>query len=170
MSNKNRKRRVVILADAQTHMMPALFAVLALCVLLGLVSGCSKSGKKDTAEFDPGGGFAEDMRDTVEDEIEDPDKKAEMLVLVDQMAKDVEEMDRVVQKLYADINRLNDNYNASPEEFRKVIAEFEASRKEVRDRIVDNRFKMRDLSTPEEWKGITHKKDGLYQKTLRQPS
>lgn len=150
---------------------PSLFAVLTLCALLGLTYGCSKFGKKDEAKFKPGNEYVEDARDRVSKNIEDPDKKTAMLALVDQVEKDLLEVDRVVQKFYANIGALNDNYNASPDEYRKVISEFEADQNEVRDRIIDIRFKMRDLSTAEEWKELTHyrKRKSLYKQTIRQP-
>ncbi len=150
---------------------PSLFAVLALCVLLGLTYGCSKFGKKEKAGFEPGTEWVDDMRARVAENIEDPGKKTRMLALVDQVEKDLLEVDRVVQKLYIDLDTLGDNYNSTPEEYRMVISEFEADRKEVRDRIIDSRFKMRDLSTPETWKELTdiRKRKGLYKQTIRQP-
>jgi|GEM_PF-1382161 len=148
---------------------PSLIAVLALCVLLGLSYGCSKIGKKD--EFKPGNEWIEDMRARVAENIEDPGKKTRMLALVDQVNKDLYELDRVVRKLYADLDALGDNYDATPEEFQKAISEFEADRKKLVDRIIDSRFKMRDLSTPEQWNDLTDikKKEGLYKQTIRQP-
>ena len=150
---------------------PSFLTVLALCVMLGLTYGCSKFGKKDEAKFKPGNEYVEDARDRVSKNIEDPDKKTAMLALVDQVEKDLLEVDRVVQKFYANIGALNDNYNASPDEYRKVISEFEADQNEVRGRIIDIRFKMRDLSTAEEWKELTDikKRKGLYKQTIRQP-
>ena len=153
----------------KTYDWPSLFSVLALCVLLGLVSGCSMFGKK--AEFEPGSEWVEDMRERVRETIEDSDKQTEMMALVVQVERDLFELDRVVRTLYADLRTLNDNYNATPEEFRKVISDFEADRKIVQDRITDSGFKMRDLSTPEEWKELTDikKRKGLYKQTIRQP-
>jgi len=150
---------------------PLLFAVLALCVLLGLTSGCSKFGKKEKAEFKPGSAWLEDMQARVEENIEDPDKKTRMLALLDQTEKDLLEVDRVVRKLYADLSTLSENYNSSPEEFRMIISGFEANRRDVRDRIIETRFEMRDMSTPEEWKKLTDnsKRKGLYRQTIRQP-
>jgi hypothetical protein len=150
---------------------PPLFAVLALCVLLGLTYGCSKFGKKDEAKFKPGNEYVEDMRDRVAENIKDPDKKTAMLAIVDQIEKDLWEVDRIVQKLYADVYALSENYNSTPDEFRKVISEFEAERQKTGDRIMDSRFKMRDLSTPEEWKKMTHysKRKGPHKQTFRPP-
>ena len=149
----------------------ALLAILSLCVLFGLFTGCSKIGKKEKAEFKPGSAWIVDMRDRIEDNIQDPDKKTRMLALVDQTETDLLEVDRVVRKLYADLSSLGENYNSTPEQFRKVISEFEASRRQVRERIIDSRFKMRELSTPDEWKKLTDnsKRKGLYQQTIRQP-
>jgi hypothetical protein len=46
---------------------PLLSAVLTLCVLLGLTSGCSRFGKKEKAEFKPGSAWLEDMQARVEE-------------------------------------------------------------------------------------------------------
>ena len=67
--------------------LPAVVAISALCVLFGLTTGCSTSGKKETAEFKPGNEWIEDMRARVAENIEDPDKKTDMLALVDQIEK-----------------------------------------------------------------------------------
>jgi hypothetical protein len=148
-----------------------LLALISLCVLFALISGCSKVGKKEKAEFKPGSVWIEDMRNRIEDNIQDPDKKNSMLALVDQTEKDLLEVDQAVRKLYADFSSLSENYNSTPEEFRKVISEFENSRRAVRDRIIETRFEMRDMSTPAEWKKLTDnsKRKGLYRQTIRQP-
>ena len=155
----------------KTYRWPSLIAVFALCFLLGLTYGCSKFGKKETAEFNPGGKWLADMRARVEENIEDPDKKTRMLDLVDRTEQDVMEIDRAVMKLYADISTLGENYDASPEAFREIMTEFETDRIKIRDRIIDTRFAMRDLATPEEWERLTDnsKKKGLFQQTIRQP-
>ena len=154
-----------------TYGWSSLFALLSLCVLLGLLSGCSTFGKKEKAEFEPGTVWIEDMRARVEGNIEDQNKKTLMLALVDQTEKDVQEVDRLIWKLYADFSELSENYHSTPDEFRTVITEFEANRNEVRVRIIGSRFKMRDLSTSEEWKKLTDysKKKGLYKQTIRPP-
>ena len=150
---------------------PSLFAVSALCMMLVFASGCSKFGKKETAEFKQGDAWLTDMRGRVEENIEDADKKTRMLDLVDRTEQDVMEIDRIVKKLYTDISILGENYDASPEAFREILTEFEADRIEIRDRIIDTRFAMRDLATPEEWGRLTDnsKKKGLYQQTIGQP-
>ena len=114
-----------------TYGWPSLFAVLAVCVLLGLTFtyGCGKIRKKDA--FEPGNEWIEDMRDRVSENVDDPGKRTRMLALVDQFEKDLLEVDR----------------------------------------IIDSRFKMRDLSTPETWEKLTDikKRKGLYKQTIRQP-
>ena len=154
-----------------TYGWPSLFAVLALCVMLGLTHGCGKFGKKDEAKFKPGNEWIEDMRGRVAENVADPGKKTRILAFVDQIEKDLLEVDRVVQQLYIDLDSLGENYNSTPDEFRMVFSKFEADRQKVQDRTIDSRFKMRDLSTGEEWEELTDikKRKGLYKQTLRQP-
>lgn len=150
---------------------PSLFAALAVCILLGLTYGCGKLGKKDEAKFKPGNEWVEDMRGRISENIKDPGKKTRMFAIVDQVEKDLLELDRVVRKLYIDLDTLGDDYNSTQEQFRAVIAQFETDRKKVADRIIDSRFKMRDLSTPEAWEELTdiRKRKGLYKQSIRQP-
>ncbi len=94
-----------------------------------------------------------------------------MSVLFDHLYKYLFELHRDAQQLYIDLDTLGDDYNSTQEQFRAVIAQFEADRKKVVDRIMDSRFKMRDLSTPEAWEELTdiRKRKGLYKQTIRQP-
>lgn len=154
-----------------TYGWSSLFAVFSLCLLLGLISGCSTVGKKEKPEFEPGSEWLEDMRARVEQNIENQNKKTRMLALVNQTEKDLLEVDRLVRKLYTDLSTLGENYSSTPEEFRMVISEFESNRREVRARIIESRFKMRDISTSEEWKKLTDnsKRKGLYKQMISQP-
>ncbi len=111
------------------------------------------------------------MRARVEQNIENQNKKTRMLALVNQTEKDLLEVDRLVRKLYTDLSTLGENYSSTPEEFRMVISEFESNRREVRARIIESRFKMRDISTSDEWKKLTDnsKRKGLYKQMISQP-
>ena len=152
-----------------TYGWPLFLKALALCVLLGHTYGCVLF-KKD--KFEPGGDWTEDMRGRVAENIKDPGKRTRMMALVDEIEKDLMEIDKVVRKLYIDLDTLGDNYDATPEAFQAVIAQFEYDQEKVRGQIIDTRFKMRDLSTLEEWKKLTDvkKRKGLYKQTIRQPS
>jgi hypothetical protein len=111
------------------------------------------------------------MRGRIEATIQDSDRKARMLALVDDTERDLAEMDRLIQQLYTDISALGEDYHTTPEAFELAIAEFEERRSEVRDRVIDTRFKMKEMSTPEEWKKLTDnsKRKGLYNQAVRQP-
>jgi hypothetical protein len=74
-----------------------LLALISLCFLFGLISGCSKAGKKEKAELKPGSAWIEDMRYRVEYTIQDPDRKTSMLALVDQTEKDLLENEQRLQ-------------------------------------------------------------------------
>jgi hypothetical protein len=143
--------------------------VLTLCVLFGLVSACNRFGKKDEPDFEPGIEWIVDMRERIDEDIENPEKQTRMFAVVDQVEIDLTDLDRVVQKLYRDLANLTDDYHSTREDYRKTIAEFEAGTVEVRDRIIERRFKMRDLSTPEDWEKLTdyRERKGLYRQSIR---
>ena len=114
-----------------------------------------KNEKKEKETFIPGNEWVEEMRTRIETVISEPAKKNNMLSIVKETERDLLELDRVIQKFYADMGKLKDNYGASREDFARAISEFEAERKIVGQRIIDKRFQMRDLSTPEEWQRLT---------------
>ena len=143
-----------------------------LVALIALPLGCGGTDEKSADAYKPGNEWLEDMRERTVDAIEDPGKRAEILAMVDQLEKELITLDRVVQSLYADFDDLNKNYNSVPAHFYAAIAQFETDQKKVRGQIIDTRFKMRDLSTLEEWKKLTDvkKRKGLYKQTIRQPN
>jgi hypothetical protein len=109
-------------------------------------------GKKKEAKFVPGEEWVTDMRGRVEASIADPDKKTQMMLLVDQMGTGLLELDRAVLKHYSNLRKIDRNYHSTHEDFKKAFADFNANRYQIRDRIIEARFKMRALSTTEEWK------------------
>ena len=129
--------------------------VLAVFVASGIIYGCGGAGKKEDSKFEVGHEWVEDMRERISEVIQDQGRKSEMLAIVDRVEKDLMELDRIVVTLYTDLGRLTDDYDSTPDDFQEVIAKFQADREVVRDRIFDNDFKMRDLSTPDEWRDLT---------------
>ena len=93
------------------------------------------------------------------------------MLLVDQMGIGLIELDRVVLKHYSNLKKISRNYHSTPEDFKKAFADFNSNRYQIRDQIIEARFKMRDLSTTEEWKKLTDikKKNGLFKESLRFP-
>ena len=133
----------------------SLSAALAMCLLLGLVSGCSMFGKKEATYFEEENEWVQDMRERIADSIEDKDKKTEMLAIIDRLGEDLIELAEITIKLYADFVKLDDSYYSTPEDYQQIISEFESDLQKVHDRIIDRRFTLIDLTTPEEWDYLT---------------
>ena len=139
--------------------------------LVGVPLGCGGTDEKSADAFKPGIEWLEDMRERVSENIAEPDRRAKIMVMVDQLAEDLVTLDQAVQKLYTDLDALNKDYDATPEDFKAAIAKFEADREIARVRIMDTRFNIRSMSTQEEWEDLTdvRKRKGLYKQTIRLP-
>jgi len=132
-----------------------LFITLSMCALIGLVLGCSASSKKEKSGEEARNEWVQDMREGIIDSIEDPGTKNNMLAVVDQIGKDHSELAAITRSLYVDFIKLDDKYDATPEDYENIISEFEERYQVVVSRIIEKRFKIRDMATPEEWEDLT---------------
>ena len=132
-----------------------IFSVMVVAAVLAFVPGCSKFGKKDATMYEKQNEWIQDMEERIADHIKDPATRTEMLVIVDQVGQDVLELIIITRKLYADFIKLDDSYTATPEDYQKLISEFEADHKIVSERVIESRFKLKDLTTPQEWDDLT---------------
>ena len=142
---------------------------LAFILLFYLTFGCSRGIKK--AEFEPGEEWITDMRERIEASIDEPNKKNQMLLMVDQIEDDLIKLNQTIRKHYADLFTIDRNYEALPEDFRKQFAHFNRSRYQIRNQIIETRFQLKELVTPEEWKKLTDvsKKKGLFKISIQFP-
>ena len=145
-----------------------IFAALVLAILLALVPGCSKFGKKDATIYEKQNEWIQDMEERIVDHIKDPATRTEMMVIVDQVGQDLVELVTMTRKLYVDFAKLDDSYTATPEDYQKLISEFEANHKVVSERVIESRFNLKDLTTPEEWDELTDSGDneGVFRMTI----
>jgi peptidoglycan hydrolase CwlO-like protein len=150
---------------------PVQLFISLVAILLIFAVGCDKSKKKDKAEVDPRQEWADDMRGRVNDNIADTDKKKKVLALVDEMERDLHELDRHVQKVESKFFEVDSNYNATDEDLRGVFEQVNILRKDYRERFMNARFEMRDLVTPDEWEELTDAKKSktLYMEWQRYP-
>ncbi len=146
-----------------------LTVILMLCVLI-LMPGCSKK-KKQASESLPGQEWLTDMRARVEKTITDPGKKSEFMGLLGQEERALRELHEDAGKFFSDIKATDRNYNSTPEDFKKLFAEYNAKRKQHRDQSIEVRFKMRALVTAKEWEKIADfsKRKGLFNQVIQHP-
>lgn len=143
-------------------------AALVIAAVLALVPGCSKFGKKDRTIYEKQNQWIQYMEEQIADHIKDPETRTEMLVIVDQVGQDLSELIIITRKLYTDFVKLDESYTATPEDYQKLLSEFEADRKLVSERVIEGRFKLKDLTTPQEWEALTDPGDdtGVFRMTI----
>ena len=153
----------------KNNYIPALTFIIFL-VFLCFSIGCSKGIKK--AELASGEEWIADMRERIEASISDSDKKKRMLSKVDQMGTELMDLNQLIQKHFSTLYKIDRNYESTPEDFRRAMKNFNTDRYQIRDRIVDAGFQIRELATPEEWQKLTDmsKKKGLYKEAMQYPS
>jgi len=132
--------------------------VLSVVGMLAL-GGCSghhhhygMEGGKSDAYWQKG---QQDMAGVVDRTMKDPAKAAQVKAIVGEIVTELKagrEQERTAHRqLYA----LSANYAATAEEFTKVMDEANNQRMKTSSKILGLRFKMKDLMTAEEWKGLS---------------
>ena len=150
---------------------PRLFLLpFSLLLIFILLSGCSK-GQKKQAPLLAGQDWLDDMRGRIEKHIDDPAKKAQMLELVEQDEKTLKEIFHETKTFYRAVYTLDKNYNSTQDDFRKLSADYNATRDRLRNQTVENRFKTKALTTPEEWSHVSDisKGSGLFEQLIQYP-
>jgi len=141
--------------------------LLMLCTAL-IVTACSRGPQAPTV---PGEEWATDLRSRIERHIGNPQKKNQLMGLVDQEMALFQKLaeDTVVYKRKLLV--VDKNYNSTPDDFRAVFSEFNQKRISLRSQSMDIRFKMQALCTPEEWQGISHFRagKGLFNQLIPSP-
>lgn len=97
----------------------------------------------------------QDMAGLIDRTVKDPAKATQVKAIVGEIVTELKagrEQERAAHRqLYA----LSANYAATPEEFTKVMDEANNQRMKTSSKILGLRFKMKDLMTADEWKGLS---------------
>ena len=95
-----------------------------------------------------------EMMAAVEKAVPDPEKakrvQAALTEIVEEAKQSYQQGREYHQKLYD----LNANYNATPEDFTKILDELNNGRMRTGAKILAIRFKMKEMLTAEEWKAM----------------
>ena len=136
--------------------------------LLLLFIGCSK---KKTTEFEPGRDWLQTMRKQIIETIADSDRKDTLLKVVSQFDLALGQMDRSVQDFYKKLIAVDENYHSTAKDFQNVFDDFNQKRMSFRERLIDLRFQMVNLTSPEEWNQLADigNKETLFLNWQRQP-
>jgi len=144
----------------------SIFLAALLVLLSSSLVGCG--GKKTESAYGPGHEWVGDMRDRIEDEIDDPQKVTDLLAVVDKIEATVIDLDDEVKEYYVTLTALDKNYNTTREEFQEAIDEFNAKRHQYSKKLLEYLFEMRQIAGKEDWKTLSDIDKTLYESWQRE--
>ncbi len=104
-----------------------------------------------------GGGndyLPKDLNKRVKAEISDKQVRKEVNALVKQMNADVAEYRKDVEAYAHEGMSLNVEYDAEHERFEALVDKIVGSREEIQKKLLDDRYRLVDLLTEEQWNAI----------------
>jgi len=113
--------------------------------------GMMESGKSD-AYWQKG---QQDMAGLIDRTVKDPAKATEVKALVGEIVTELKTSREQERAYHRQLYTLNASYTASPEEFTKILDEANNQRMKTSAKILGLRFKMKELMTADEWKGLS---------------
>ena len=129
-----------------------------------LFCGCShqKILKRDSNQQ-----VLEEMRAYIKT-IPDPERIEQLIEQLDILKQDVTELSRATQQYHTDVRMLFNDYDATQTDFRNLLDEFNTTRKRLQQKILTSNFKMKKLTTPEEWQTIAELEEKAISKLSHQ--
>ena len=143
------------------------FKFVKVFVVLGLILLMNGCAHQQVSEEQSRQQMLEEMRACLE-KIPDPDRREQLSTLMNTLEQDLAELSQAVDKFGADVQRLNTNYDASKEDFHKIFDQFNTSRKRLQQEILASHYKMKELTTPEEWEDLADLEKEALAKIIRQ--
>jgi Spy/CpxP family protein refolding chaperone len=134
--------------------------VLTICaiVLLMTASACSRP-HPSTATYGDGETAMErgtkKMEDLIEKTVKDPDKARKVKAVVNDIVEEAKQSSKQKREAHRKLYTLNADYNAAPEDFLKILDDSNNQSMQSASRILGLRYKIKEMLTPEEWKGLT---------------
>jgi thiamine biosynthesis lipoprotein ApbE len=143
--------------------MKAMKLWLVFCTLTVLtVAGCGRHhgmGPYGRGDMDAVGDKANrEMSELIDKTVQDPERAKRARAIVAEIVEEVKQLYRQNRQHHRKLYELNENYQATPEEFMKILDEVNNSRMRSGAKILGMRFKLKELLTAEEWKALT---DGM---------
>ena len=118
------------------------------------VSLVACGGKEAVAPEDVEREAIDDFRQTIEEVIEDPDREAEIMALVDGLYGDFRNLRESVTKRRTELRRLNADYDATREQFGEFIEVIDAEIKAERKSVTQRRIALVEATTEQEWDAL----------------
>jgi uncharacterized coiled-coil DUF342 family protein len=149
--------------------MRVLMAVLSCALFVGLSAvGCSRyyetegyKGHGREMSSAHGGPSVEAVvprvKKLIEETVKDPNRAKQVEDILQELITEVKKTNEETRGFHEQLNALNADYDAKREQFEKIVSQLNNTRSERAQKIIDMRFKIRDLLTVEEWKDLNDK-------------
>jgi Spy/CpxP family protein refolding chaperone len=141
----------------QASLLAWLFAVTIL-----MTAGCGSHhhgmgypGRGDEYAAEKG---VQEMAALIDKTVQDPEKAKQVQTIVGDIITEVKHTSRQNRDYHRKLYELNANYEATPEDFTKILDEMNNNRMRSASKILVMRFKMKELLTAQEWKALS---DGM---------
>ena len=144
-------------------------SILKTALLIAVIAAMAVGlgGSKKATEFESGGEWLSDMRARITEKIDDAETATAVLAELDLIEAELEALDAIVVEYYQHLNQLDRSYDTRRADFENDIMEFNVARMASRDRIIDIRFRMRNHTTPDQWKIIADIDKSLFEEYQR---
>ncbi len=100
----------------------------------------------------------QEVKALVERTVQDPEKAKEVQGVMDEIVSNVRQSRRQDREYHQRLYALNADYNATPQDFSKILDELNDRRLQSGRTILGLRFKMKDMVSQDEWRQLT---DGM---------
>jgi len=96
-----------------------------------------------------------DMEALISRTVKDPEKAKQVNGIVGEIVTELKAAREQERAYHRQLYTLNASYQATPEEFTKILDEGNNQRMRTSAKILSLRFKMKDLMTADEWKALS---------------
>jgi hypothetical protein len=96
-----------------------------------------------------------EVKKMVEESVTDPNRAQQVESILQDLVKEVRLANQETRGFHEQLNALNANYDAKREQFEQIVRELQDTRAERAAKILDMRFRIRELMTAQEWKNLT---------------
>ena len=128
-------------------------------VILATIGCATHPGMRDHGGGEPGASALDrglkEMAVLIEKTVQDPEKAKQAQGIVEEIVAEVKQSNQQNQQFHQQLYKLNENYEAVPDEFTKILDDLNNNRMRTATKILGLRFKMKALLTAQEWKALS---------------
>lgn len=136
----------MITEDPQRPSFKRVTTIVAVALFLSLPSCLmSKAAKKVASRSDMG-----PLEAFIQKEVHDPDRAHRMKEVVAELKRDLKVFQAELTHLEKGYAKLNASYEAKPDDFMAFFTDFDAKRKDLRVKMLNAHFRLKELATSEE--------------------